>query len=149
MPTKTDRSGRTALSRARTEVTTLREQLKQVEQANDLLIAQAAKMDQREKLLEQRIAEWEKRHASEVEEHNRTRGLLMSSELAYAKLRGYVEGMADGKPPELVPEQRESALARMPDGSQGSGASPGYYGDAAVYSGYGSSRERSKPWYAR
>lgn len=93
--------------------------------------------------------EMEKRAANEVEEHNRTRGLLMAAELSYAKLRGYVEGLEDSAPPRMIPEPRESALARMPDASQGTGGSgSAYYEATAGYQSYGRRDER-KPWYYR
>lgn len=85
----------------------------------------------------------------ERDEHNRTRGLLMAAELSYAKLRGYVEGLEDSAPPRMIPEPRESALARMPDASQGTGGSgSAYYEATAGYQSYGRRDER-KPWYYR
>lgn len=59
---------------------------------------------------------------------NDLRTRLYNSELAYAKLHGYLEGRQDAEPPRMVPEQRESLMARMPDAS---GVSTGWRNDAS------------------
>ena len=58
---------------------------------------------------------------------NDLRTRLYNSELAYAKLHGYLEGRQDAEPPRMVPEQREPLMARMPDAS---GVSTGWRNDA-------------------
>lgn len=57
--------------------------------------------------------------AEERQIQNDLRDRLFDSELAYAKLRGYVERIEDERPVEMVPAPRERFLAHSPDGSEG------------------------------
>jgi hypothetical protein len=52
-------------------------------------------------------------------EANDLRDRLFESELAYAKLRGYIARIDDERPPVMVPKPRERYLSQLPDGSTG------------------------------
>lgn len=71
-------------------------------------------------------------------DNNDLRSRLMDSELAYAKLRGYLEGRRDSEPPRMVAEQREPSWMSMPDGSRGT--------DMGGWAGDG---RQSKKWFHR
>lgn len=74
-------------------------------------------------------------------ENNELRSRLFESELAYAKLRGYVERIEDERPVELVPAPRERHLAQSPDGTMGT--------DRGYPSQHFAPREQPKRWYHR
>lgn len=73
---------------------------------------------------------------------NDLRSRLMDSELAYAKLVGYVEALQDGLPAVMVPQQREPYFTRMPDGSSGAAS-------ARTWGRGGSSNAPAQAWYHR
>lgn len=73
-----------------------------------------------------------------INEANDLRTRLMTSEMNYAKLRGYLEGKRDAEPPRMVPEQREPFHASLPDAS-----------GAGFGSSYGSFSQPSKQWFHR
>ena len=54
-----------------------------------------------------------------ADENNDLRSRLMTSELAYARLRGYLDRTEDERPPVMVAQHRERAPASMPDGTMG------------------------------
>lgn len=70
-------------------------------------------------------------------ENDELRSRLMDSELAYAKMRGYLDRILDEQPTVMVPHTREPFHDRMPDGSMGT--------DRGGWDPYGSSR----PWYVK
>jgi hypothetical protein len=72
-------------------------------------------------------------------ECNDLRSRLYTSELAYAKLRGYLDRVVDERPPELVPQHREPMHAQMPDGSMGTDHGGWRGGDSA----------RDRKWFHR
>lgn len=88
----------------------------------------------------------QKAHQAEMDainlkaETNELRTRLMASELAYAKLRGYVDRMVDEQPPVMVPQERIPMHAQMPDGTFGT-SSPDWRQD-------GSGRSQ-RHWYHR
>jgi hypothetical protein len=77
----------------------------------------------------------------EEDANNDLRSRLFDSELAYAKLRGYVERIEDERPVEMVPAPRERFLAHSPDGSGGA-ASQRMWGDTGR-------RDTLRSWYHR
>lgn len=72
--------------------------------------------------------------------NNDLRSRLMASELAYAKLRGYLEGKLDSEPPVMVPQQREPFHARSSDAT---------YGTTSLDWRQDGSGRTSKHWYHR
>lgn len=88
-----------------------------------------------------------KRADAVTEENHKLRGLIHSGELAYAKLFGYVERIRDERPPEMVPQQRESLLSTMPDGTQGFEGAPRSFGYPDQH--FAANRERQKRWFER
>lgn len=73
-------------------------------------------------------------------EINSLRDRLMTSELAYAKVVGYLDRIEDERPPLMVPQERERFKSQIPDGTMGSDYG-GWRG-----AGYG---EQQKRWYHR
>ncbi|MBS90845.1 hypothetical protein [Sphingobium sp.] len=73
-----------------------------------------------------------------IGEANDLRSRLMTSEMNYAKLRGYLEGKRDSEPPRMVPEQREPFHAQLPDAS-----------GAGFGSAYGNYAPSPKQWFHR
>jgi hypothetical protein len=86
--------------------------------------------------------ELEKRLSKEIEDHNITRDSLHDSEAAVNRLTGYIDGLEDGKPPLMVPDNRPR---RLDEPVPGNAYSPS---DAYLnrHSGYGGSQTR-KRWY--
>lgn len=79
-------------------------------------------------------------------ENNDLRDRLFDSEMAYAKLRGYVERIEDERPVEMVPAPRERFLAHSPDGTDLGYSGGEYYGRP----GYMRDSDRPAPrWYHR
>jgi hypothetical protein len=76
------------------------------------------------------------------EEVNDLRGRLYDSEMAYAKLRGYVERIEDERPVEMVPAPRERFLAHSPDAS-------GYVPQGRDWSAYDRGQARPRRWFDR
>ncbi len=76
----------------------------------------------------------------ERESHNLTRDVLHTTELEFAKTRGYLDAIQDSKPPVMVPQQREGQLPSYSDASRS--VSPGWQTN-----GYGQSS--NKPWWLR
>jgi hypothetical protein len=82
----------------------------------------------------------EKALKDERESHNLTRDVLHTTELEFAKTRGYLDAIQDSKPPVMVPQQREGQLPSYSDASRS--ISAGWRND-----GYGQSP--NKPWWLR
>lgn len=76
-------------------------------------------------------------------ENNDLRSKLMTSELAYARVMGYLDGRRDSEPPVMVPQPRETFLAQMPDGTQGTR----FGGWAGGHAGY--RPNEGKEWFHR
>lgn len=87
--------------------------------------------------LREKLAEANKAVEAEKKAHNNTRDVLHSTELELAKLRGYVDGINDSKPPQMVPDTREARLASYPDGSRSLPVSHGGWTNSAS----------AKPWW--
>ena len=82
-------------------------------------IEEKARLEQRNAMQETTIRGLLSDVTALKEDSNDLRSRLMASELAYAKLHGYLAGRRDAEPPRMVPEQREPFYAQMPDGSFG------------------------------
>lgn len=123
------------------------EQVRQKELRIDCMKAEAEeqraeilKLEARERELEQRARIAEKALEQERSDGNDLRSRLMGSELAYAKLRGYLEGKRDSEPPVMVPQQREPFHAQLSDGS---------FGTASLDWRQDGSGRSAKHWYHR
>ena len=79
-----------------------------------------------------------------IDEVNDLRARLHASELAYARLHGYVERIEDERPPAMQPVERERSLASMPDGTMGTQYG-GWQGGSQVFG----RQERPKRWTDR
>lgn len=75
----------------------------------------------------------------EIAANNHLRSILHQTELELSRMRGYLDCVQDGKPPVMVPEQREARLASYPEGNMSMRSTVGGWNDG----------QKTKQWFER
>lgn len=101
-------------------------QIKQLEQGRECLKADLAEVREELSKACENVRHADKKASDAdriahglLEENNSLRSRLFASEMAYAKLRGYLDRVEDERPPAMVPQAQARFADNIPDGSAG------------------------------